>query len=389
MAATTTKTHADLTRFQAEALETYNAMPVPDRARHLWRYTDPAVFELKGEAAKDASREVEIEAPAGVIVRPLREVADRELAEGRLGRLVSTSFGKPEALNAAVWSAGYFIQVPKGATIDAPIRILTTLGESGGLRATRNLIVIEEDASATIVEESRGPSGEGRRSLNEVTELFAAARSHARWVPLQHLGRGAVSHRTFRASLEREAKITTVIASFGAGIYKADIGVNIDEAGAESRMIGVSFSDGGQRVDHNTVHDHRGEHTHSDIDFRTVLGGRARSAYTGLIRIAKEAAYSEAYQENRNLLLSEQARAESIPELEILTDEVRCKHGATVGPVDPEQLFYLGTRGFRRAEAIRMIVAGFLEATLSNMPEELAASIRDDLERRLAEVARG
>lgn len=389
MAATTTKGKIDLRMLQEEAMEIYRSMPSPDRAQHLWRYTDPAEFELKGETAKDAAGEVEIEAPAGVIVRPLREIADREIAEGRFGRLIPAGFGKPEALNAAAWSAGYFIQVPKGVKIDAPIRILTTLGESSDLRATRNLIVIEEGASATIVEESRGPSGEARRSLNEVTELFAATRSQVRWVPLQHLGRGAVSHRTFRASLGREAKITTVIASFGAGLYKADIGVNIHEAGAESRMIGVTFSDGRQRADHHTVHDHQGRHTYSDIDFRTVLSGRARSAYTGLIRIAKEAAYTEAYQENRNLLLSEQARAESIPELEILTDEVRCKHGATVGPVDPEQLFYLGTRGLSRAEAIRMIVSGFLEATLSNIPEGLAASIREDLERRLAEVARG
>lgn len=389
MAATTTNGKVDLKSAQAEAMEIYRAMAMPDRAQHLWRYTDPAEFELKGEVTKDAAGEVEIEAPGGVIVRPLREVADREIAEGRLGGLVPPGFGKPEALNAAAWSAGFFIRVPKGSHLDSPIRILTTLGESADLRATRHLVVVEEGASATIVEESRGPANGARRSLNEVTELYAAARSQVRWVPLQHLGRGAVSHRTFRASLAREAKITTVIASFGAGLYKADIGVNILEAGAESRMIGVTFSDGRQRADHHTVHDHQGRRTYSDIDFRTVLNGRARSAYTGLIRIAKEADYTEAFQENRNLLLSEQARAESIPELEILTDEVRCKHGATVGPVDPEQLFYLGTRGLSRAEATRMVVSGFLEATLSNIPESLAASIRDDLDRRLAEVAQG
>ena len=178
----------------------------------------------------------------------------------------------------------------------------------------------------------------------------------------------------------------SVMVSFGAGLYKADVGAVLEGAGSESRMVGLCFGDGRQRADHHTVQDHRGAHTASDIDFRVVLAGKARSAYTGVIRIAQDAPYCEAFQENRNLLLSDGCKADSIPELEILTDEVRCKHGATAGPIDPDQLFYISSRGLSPDDATKMIVTGFLEAALANIPESLGDPIREELARRLGEV---
>jgi Fe-S cluster assembly protein SufD len=237
--------------------------------------------------------------------------------------------------------------------IEEPIRLLTVVRGDGSFGLVRNLVIVEDGASATIVEEALGAQQGGRDRLSEVTEIFAAADSEVRYLPLQHLGREVVSHRTVRARLDRQARLLTVIGSFGGGSYKADLGVSLVGPGAESRMVGVCFGDGRGRADHHTVQDHVAGHTTSDIDFRVVLAGKARSAYTGLIRIAKDAPYCEAFQENRNLLLSEQARAESIPELEILTDEVRCKHGATAGPIDQDQLFYLASRGLRPGEATR------------------------------------
>jgi Fe-S cluster assembly protein SufD len=372
----------------------HRALPSADRANHLWRYSDPAEFELPDDAGAPASAgdsEVTIvfDAASGVEVLPLAEAAAKmpDLVTAHLGRLVPAAGGKPESLNAALWSAGYLIRIPRGVTVESPVRILTTLGAEESFRAVRNLVIAEEGAAATIVEESRGPQDGGRRSLNEVTELFAGPDSHLRYVPLQRLGRGAVSHRIFRARCDHGARLMTAIVSFGAGLYKADLGALLEGEGAESKMIGLVFGDGRQRADHHTVQDHRGAHTQSDIDFRVVLAGRARSAYTGLIRIAREAPYCEAFQENRNLLLSDACKAESIPELEILTDEVRCKHGATAGPIDPEQLFYLSSRGLSTDEATKMIITGFLEATLGNIPEELGDSIREEMRRRLGEVA--
>ena len=155
------------------------------------------------------------------------------------------------------------------------------------------------------------------------------------------------------------------------GIYnKADIRTELRGANAYSEMIGVLLGDSVQHFDNHTEHVHVHGHTYSDLDFKVVLEDEARSAYTGLIRIDLEAADSEAYQENRNLLLDKQCRAESIPELEILNEDVRCTHGATVGPIDEEQVFYLMTRGLPRRAAERAIVEGFFAPVLDRIEDE-------------------
>lgn len=373
---------------RAAAWASYNERPMPDRAAHLWRYTDPAAFLFPAEAAGDPERirvAVEPAKAAGVTVLPLA-VAAREMPDAvraHFGRLIPTGFGKPEDLNAALWSAGTFVRVPRGVKLPDPILLSTSVFGDGAFRAVRNLIVVEEGASVTVVEESRGGGQDGRGSLNEVTELYAGRDSEIRYLPLQHLGREITAHRTVRARLDSQARLLTVIGSFGGGLVKADLGVSLDGEGAESKMVGLCLGDGKNRADHHTVQDHVAAHTMSDIDFRVVLSGKARSAYTGLIRIAQDAPYCEAFQENRNLLLSEQCRAESIPELEILTDEVRCKHGATVGPIDQDQLFYLASRGLTPEAATRMVVSGFLDGVLHHLPEGIAESLREEMVARV------
>jgi Fe-S cluster assembly protein SufD len=394
---------------RAEAWAVYRNLPLPDRAAHLWRYTDPKEFVLSdpvvGEIASQEKGSVTSETAArevravgidhasrnqGVEVLDLREAAGTRprLVREHLGRIVPATFGKPEALNAALWSGGFLVRVPRGVRLAQPIRLTTTLEETTAFRAVRNLIVIEEGANATIVVESRGGSTGGRALLDEVTEAFAAPGARLHLVSLQHLEPRVISHRTVRTRLDRDAVMQTTIASFGGALYKADIGTLLEGKGADSRILGFCFADGRQRADHHTVHDHRSEHTTSDINFRVVLSGRARSAYTGLIRIAQHAPYCEAFQENRNLLLSEESRAESIPELEILTDEVRCTHGATAGPIDPEEIFYLASRGLTPQEATKMIVGGFLEETIGKIPEEARESIREEFSQRLMEIGR-
>ncbi|HEX9638569.1 MAG TPA: SufD family Fe-S cluster assembly protein, partial [Acidobacteriota bacterium] len=197
---------------------------------------------------------------------------------------------------------------------------------------------------------------------------------------------GVKGFMTQRALLARGARYLGLQASFGGSVSKFDVGAVLEGEGAESRIFGVTFGEGRQHFDHHTVHDHRAGHSHSDLDVKVVLKDRARSAYTGLIRIERDAPESEAYQENRNLLLSAGTRAESIPELEILTDAVRCTHGATVGPLDPEQIFYLRSRGLPYSEAVRMVVGGFLDATLQRVPEDLHARLEELVFNRLKEL---
>jgi len=168
----------------------------------------------------------------------------------------------------------------------------------------------------------------------------------------------------------RDGQAVSVSVALGGLYNKADVRTELRGANAYSEMIGVLFGDANQHFDNHTEHVHVHGHTYSDLDFKIVLEDRARSAYTGLIRIELDAADSEAYQENRNLLLDKECRAESIPELEILNENVRCTHGATVGPIDEEQVFYLMTRGMRRREAERAIVEGFFAPVLDRIDDE-------------------
>lgn len=378
------------------AWKAYQEMPLPDRTAHLWRYTDPKEFVLAEPVVpKPDQRGLSVtidpsSREAGAVAIPLVEAAcgSADLVQGRLGSLVPADFGKAEALNAALWESGVFVRVPRGVVLDRPIRITATLEDHHPVGLVRTLIVLEPGASATVIEESRGSANGDPHRFNSVTEIFVGQEAQLRYATLQHLGSAVTAHRTVRARLDREARIQTVIASLGAGLDKADIGTRLEGPGADSRMLGLCFADGRRRADHHTVHDHRCERSTSDISFRVVLSGRARSAYTGLIRIARDAPYCEAFQENRNLLLSENSRAESIPELEILTDEVRCTHGATAGPIDAEQLFYLRSRGLSEAGAIRMVVDGFLEKTLEQLPDDLRTSIREEMVERMKEFGR-
>ncbi len=174
--------------------------------------------------------------------------------------------------------------------------------------------------------------------------------------------------------------------SLGAKTMKLDTGTLLAGEGSEVETIGLLFGSGRQAFDHHTVHHHTAPHTNSNLDFKAVVTGRARSAYTGNITIEKEAPFSSAYQTNHNLLLSDKAQAESIPELEIKVDEVQCSHGATVGQVDPDELFYLMSRGIPEKEAVRQIVRGFLEAILQKVPAKLQDPLRRELDSRLQEI---
>jgi Fe-S cluster assembly protein SufD len=167
---------------------------------------------------------------------------------------------------------------------------------------------------------------------------------------------------------------------------KQNFGVSLDGPYSESDMYGLLFGTGRQHFDNHTLHHHATGQTKSNIDFKVVLRDKALSAYTGLIKIDAGAEVCEAYQENRNMLLNPGTRAETIPELEILNEEVTCSHGATVGPIDPIDVFYLQSRGIGREEAVRMIVSGFVASTLKLVPEDIRERIEDAVARRLEDV---
>lgn len=411
---------------RARALQEYVDSVQPDRVHHLWRYSDPARFTPGEQALDAAAREfgVQGELPAalqerlkrgeiaglafasgagrarvelsselsasGVRILDLHEALTRfpSVIEGHFARLVgsdvdASGLGKLEALNFGLWSAGTVIYVPRNVQIDKPIHVWLTAPRPARetYLATRLLVVVDEGAAVTIVDESEG--GSSQLKLSSVVEIFAGQASRVRYVSVQRLDRGTSYHVTQRAGVARDADLLTAIASLGSGVTKADFGSHLRGPGSRVELFGFLFGEDRQHFDHHTVHAHESGKSYSNLDFKVVLKDRARSAYTGLIRIEPGCPDSEAYQENRNLLLNEGARAESIPELEILTDEVKCTHGATVGTLDAQHVFYLMSRGIDRAEAIRLIVGGFIEPTLSRLDSDLRERLRAHVEDRV------
>ena len=370
----------------------------PNRASHLWRYSDPAKFETdslempqgvlpsvtNGNGNYGAGRSGGLLEPfrlspelkqRGVIFKDLFSAIriNAGHVEKHFASLVGIDFGRFEALNMALWNDGYFLYIPDNVVIDKPIYIRSS--EIDANNFSRSLVVIGNNCEVTLVNDC-GSDGAGKKSIvNDATELVAGDGSRVKYINLQRHPETTSALVNYRARIGRDSEIYSIFGGFGGSNIKVNAGTELAGRGAHSRMDGIIFATGTQRFDYHTRHHHTAGNTYSDLNFKVILKDRSNSAYTGLIRIEKDAPNCEAYQENRNLLLNPGARAESIPELEILTDEVRCTHGATMGPIDPEMIFYLKSRGFSRRDATRTIVEGFVKSTLDRIPEEISVAI--------------
>jgi Fe-S cluster assembly protein SufD len=375
------------------ARQAYHDSPPPGRSERLWKYTDPSLFATPDDppSPRDSGCIIYPTVPAGyakarVTVEDLADAAAGrpELVSRYLGRAVGADAGKHSALNLASWRDGMLVHVPRDREILDPLHLATNVG-SAGLNVTRLLVVAEAGSSLTLVDAYMGgEDNDGTGSqVNAVVEIFAEDGARVKYVTVQDLGKKAVIHLTQRTVAGRDSRVDTITVSMGAAAMKADIGTVLKAEGAESESWGIIVGDGTQHFDHHTVHLHEGKATKSRFNYKAILNGSARSVYTGLIRIAPGAAGCEAYQENRNLMLSDTARADSVPELEIMNNEVQCTHGATVSQLEPEQVFYLESRGIPRQEAIRMIVSGFAEPAFARLPEGLRGHLRRHLELRL------
>jgi len=391
-----------LATWRHDAWSVWEQTPMPDRVKHLWRYTDPEKFLIDkvtpvlpaaaGQAedelpagmqespagvgiVDDASLQTAWLAPewrdAGVVITDLATAAGthEELVREHLGRAVGPDAGKFEALNAALFPGGVFVYVPRGVAVEGPIHLFRRHGIDLSAAFPRLLVVIDEGAEATIIDEYSNP-GDPRVVANSVVEGTVLPNGHLNYFNIQRWGSRTRSHARQRFLVQRDASVSSVNIALGGQYSKTDIANVQQGANAQSEMIGVTFGDGAQHFDTHTEHVHEAGNSFSDMDFKVVLEDEARSAYTGLIRIDVEAANCEAYQENRNLMLDPTCSAQSIPELEILNEDVSCTHGATVGPIDPDQVYYLKTRGLPEREAEKLIVEGFFGPALDRIDDD-------------------
>jgi Fe-S cluster assembly protein SufD len=336
-----------------EALKAYEAIPFPTESTQGWRRTDLAGIDLQPESPSASECDIAISPQAreaGVKVSTLEEAVRNGAAPIVAALHTGLSIRKFSALAQSMWEKGGYVYVPAGVKIDEPIRVTW----KGGAYP-RLVIELDKNAQATVMDQL---TFAGRLVAGKV-DLVLRDGARLNYAHLQDCSRNSVVFSHQRAEIGRDAKLITLNFGLGGKLARTDVEVELLGAGAESDMLGIVFAEDNQQFDYHTLQGHRAPHTRSDLLFKAALADRSHSAYTGVIIIDRGAQRSDAYQANRNLLLSDGARADTEPMLEIEADDVRCTHGATVGPVDEEQLFYAMTRGLEREAAARLIVEGF------------------------------
>jgi Fe-S cluster assembly protein SufD len=360
-------------------------LPLPDPKAKGWEFTDLSQLEI--DSFSPAAAQPSIGGAEGATVLPLSEALDSHgalLAE-RLGSLVPAE-DPFVARNEAGWQEGVLIHVPRGTTVEEPIRVELPLDEDGAL-SWRTLIVLEEGAEAEVWEHCASQGDETGGLLNSVVELHVGPAATLRYVSTQDISERAWIFSTQRAEVDRDGRLDWTALGFGSGRGKVRMETKLAGSGSEARVTGGYAGGPGQHLDYDTTQEHAAPNTFSDLAFRGVLAAGATAVWRGMIRVDPGAQGTDAFQECRNLLLSPDAHADAIPGLEIEADDVRCTHAAAIAQVDRDQLFYLTSRGLGEAEAKGLIIEGFLESLVERLAK---GPVRDEvsaaLERRLAEI---
>lgn len=406
--------------FRLEAFDAYERMPLPARSEEEWRRTDVSKLGLEGYAPyspngggvaalpESLRPGADASARAGLLVQHNSEGAASELrddlrAQGVvvcsldeavrahpelvrryfMTEAIPITYNKFTALHGAFWSGGAFIYVPKNVEVELPVQgVLYADAPNLGVFG-HTLIVAEEGARVTYVEEYSSDEGAGTGFASGVSELFVARGAQVRYVTMQEFAPRTTTFSAQRAIVRRDANLNWLAVSVGGAFAKNNVETFLAEPGASAEMLGLFFGNEDQFVDYHTSQEHMAPNTTSDLLYKGVLSGRARSVFSGMIRVHEGAQKTDAYQTNRNLLLSDDARADSIPNLEIGANDVRCSHGATVAPLDEDEIFYLQSRGLQRPEATKIIVDGFFEPILIRIPlQSIQERLRDFIDHK-------
>ncbi len=385
---------ATLTR--EDAAKRYDELPLPTTADEHWRFTSLRGF---------APQEVSVTATAS----DTKPALDLDVA----GRAVVTENGieilsAPEGItfeplpadypatlipdddkfaleNLAQWQHGLLVHVPKGVELEKPLYVQVT--SSGGSLYWRMVVKADEGARFSLIEDLSSVADDVVAYTNAVVELYVEPNAKIEYVSLQNLSKETWHFGRHKAVLQRDSELDWVLGGFGSKRGKVWIENDLVGRGATSRVTGAYFADGDQHLDYDTFQEHAAPNTESDFAFKGALRERATAVWRGMIRVEEEAQQTNAYQENRNLLLSNEAHADSIPGLEIMANDVRCTHGATLGRIDREELFYLMARGLSRAEAERLIVRGFFQDVLDRIElEPVREALGEALEARIPQA---
>jgi len=390
--------------YRRQAWDAYTRQPIPDVSQEAWRRTDlrgmpasgfkPAIGTgavssipsqllqpltsrqhgaqiILGSARPSVPLDPEL-TRQGLIFTDLRnaERSHVEVLKRILGQTVNAEEGKFAAMAGALAQDGLLLYVPKGFELKEPLHSILWGAGDGTAHFSHLLVYLDEGASATYVHESASATGAQDALHAGLVEIIVGSGASLKFVELQSWGRHVWNFTHERVRLERDAHLEWIFGAIGSKLTKNFSELDLAGEGAMGRMSGFYFTDGTQHLDHDTQQNHLAPHTTSDLLFKGALRGRSRSVWQGMIYVARGAAKTDGYQANRNLVLEDTARADSIPGLEILADDVRCTHGATVGKLDQEPLFYLKSRGIPQGEAARLVVEGFFDPIMQRIPFE-------------------
>ena len=308
----------------------------------------------------------------GLIFTDLRTAEKQypQILEKIAGKVVNPQEGKFSGLAGALAQNGVLLYVPRGLKVTQPLHSLLW-GPGANLAYVSHVMVyLDEGSSVTNVHEAASPNEDGQSLHAGIMEIYVGEGARLNFVELQSWGEHVWNLSHERAHLGRDANIDWIFGAIGSHLTKNFSELDLAGEGSTGRMSGFYFTDHDQHLDHDTQQNHMAPHTTSDLLFKGALLGESRSVWQGMIYVAPGAMKTDGYQANRNLVLSKKGRADSIPGLEILADDVRCTHGATVGKIDPNQTFYLLSRGIPQHEAERLIVEGFFDPIMQRIPFE-------------------
>jgi Fe-S cluster assembly protein SufD len=409
-----------LGEYRANAWKTFEKLPYPTTKDEPWRRTDlrglDGSVELPKEKAfldlpaiPDRLRQPLVgdqpggqmvilpgglenkvavdDLPKGVIFTDFITAAEKypEAFQKAISSIVSPEDGKFAALTAALAPNGVFVYVPRGVQVEQPLHSIQWAVGVGLAHFSHLIIWVEDGAALTYVHENASPDEAGQTLHSGIVEIHVGANANLRFVELQSLGDNVWNFTHERARVDRAGNLDWIIGAIGSKMTKNFSDLDLAGPGSVGRMSGFYFTDGRQHLDHDTQQNHLAPHTNSDLLFKGALKGNSRSVWQGMIYVAPGAQETDGYQANRNLVLSTNARADSIPGLEILADDVRCTHGATVGKIDPDLVFYLQSRGIPTAEAERLVVEGFFEPIMQRIPfDGVRARFQQAIEAKMA-----
>ncbi len=393
----------------------FQSQPMPARADQAWRFSTVGVLDLSPYVvppllSEADSREIlerssgldqnsgrlvfadeqflerdvlsEKLRQAGVIFQPLeRAMIEHEDLFRRhfMSQPATLGSAKFAALHEAFVKSGTFLYVPRGVEVELPLETFHWLHSENAAIFPHTLVVAEDLSKVTLIEHFRSTDRQRSGFACGVNDLIVGAGARVTYICAQDWSDKTLSIQINATTVARDATALNLHLGLGGKYSRLESMSRLTGEGAHSDMLAVAIGDGAQEFDARTLQDHASPHTNSDLLFKNALSGRARNTFGGLIRVEPHAHFTDAYQKVRNLLLSDDSEANSMPGLEIMADNVKCSHGATSGQIDEDEMFYLLARGIPAPVARQLLVGGFLNEVLERLPDPVLVGKLEEL----------